>query len=295
MNTLYTPPPGLVVRPATQEEFALAVDWAAAEGWNPGLDDLPAFFAADPRGFWMAWRDGVPVSCISVVRYGPAYGFLGFYIATPEARGTGCGMAVWEAGMRHLGDRVVGLDGVPAQQDNYRRSGFEWVGRNIRFTGVPGPGIAAMAEPGIEVRSLAPADLPQALAMDRACFGTAREGFITGWLAPAPGVRRRALVALRGGALAAYGAIRECREGAKIGPLFATDEGAARSLFAGLCALAPAGAPVSLDVPEANAPAVAMAGEAGFAYSFETARMYRGEAPDLPIGWTWGVTTFELG
>ena len=77
-NSLYVPPPGLTVRPATREEFATAIDWAAAEGWNPGLDDLEAFFAADPRGFWMAWKDGAPVSCISVVRVSADFGFLGF-------------------------------------------------------------------------------------------------------------------------------------------------------------------------------------------------------------------------
>lgn len=292
MSKLYVPPPGLVVRPASKEEFALAIDWAAAEGWNPGLDDLDAFAAVDPRGFWMSWKDGVPTSCISVVRYTPAFGFLGFYIAAPAARGTGCGLAVWEAGMHHLGDRTVGLDGVPAQQDNYRRSGFEWVGRNIRFTGVPAVGAPPA---GVVLRAPEEADLPAILSLDRACFGAPRDRFAADWVLPGEGVRRRSLAAFRDGGLVGFGTIRECREGFKIGPLFATEPEAAHALFAGLCALVPAGASVNLDVPEANAAAVAMAEAAGLAYSFETARMYRGEAPDLPLGWTWGVTTFELG
>ncbi|SFH68818.1 GNAT family N-acetyltransferase [Albimonas pacifica] len=292
-SSLYVPPPGLTIRPATREEFATAVDWAAAEGWNPGLDDLDAFFAADPRGFWMAWKDGAPVSCISVVRVSADFGFLGFYIARPEARGAGLGLAIWEAGMHYLGERTVGLDGVPAQQENYRKSGFEWVGRNVRFTGTP----AALppAPAGIEIRAAEPGDLPAILALDRACYGAPRDRFAAGWILPAPGVRRRSLVAIRDGGLAGVGTIRDCRAGFKIGPLFAPDPEAARGLFAALCALAPPGAAVSLDVPEANAPAVAMAEAAGLVPAFETARMYRGEAPDLPVGWTWGVTTFELG
>ena len=28
----------------------LAVEWAAREGWNPGLADAEAFHAADPEG-----------------------------------------------------------------------------------------------------------------------------------------------------------------------------------------------------------------------------------------------------
>ena len=36
----------------------LAVDWAAAEGWNPGLHDAECLHAADPGGFLMAFVDG---------------------------------------------------------------------------------------------------------------------------------------------------------------------------------------------------------------------------------------------
>ena len=49
---------GLVIRPASRKEFAVAVGWAASEGWNPGLDDLAAFHAADPAGFLMGFMDG---------------------------------------------------------------------------------------------------------------------------------------------------------------------------------------------------------------------------------------------
>ena len=29
------------------------IDWAAAEGWNPGLGDAACFYAIDPNGFFM--------------------------------------------------------------------------------------------------------------------------------------------------------------------------------------------------------------------------------------------------
>jgi len=131
------PRDGFAVRSATAEEFAVAMGWARDEGWNPGIADLEAFIAADPSGFLMGFADGKPVSSISVVRYGEDHGFLGFYIVHPEARGKGFGMATWNAGMAYLDKRTVGLDGVVAQQDNYTRSGFRLVGRNIRFSGVP--------------------------------------------------------------------------------------------------------------------------------------------------------------
>ena len=52
------------------------LDWAAAEGWNPGLDDAVAIHAADPDRFLLGSIDGQPIGAVSVVRYGTAFAFL---------------------------------------------------------------------------------------------------------------------------------------------------------------------------------------------------------------------------
>jgi hypothetical protein len=39
----------LIVRNMTEADLALALEWAAAEGWNP--HDARCFYAADPQGF----------------------------------------------------------------------------------------------------------------------------------------------------------------------------------------------------------------------------------------------------
>jgi hypothetical protein len=46
-------------------------------------------------------------------------------------------MAIWNAGMAHLGDQKVGLDGVPDQQANYGKSGFLLADETVRYSGVP--------------------------------------------------------------------------------------------------------------------------------------------------------------
>jgi hypothetical protein len=79
----------LRIRPMRPDEISIAVNWAAAEGWNPGLHDATCFFAADPTGFLMAVLDGEPVATISVVKYGATFGFLGLYIVSPPHRGKG--------------------------------------------------------------------------------------------------------------------------------------------------------------------------------------------------------------
>ena len=280
------------VRAMTRPEIDIAVQWAADEGWNPGLADADCFHAADPQGFLIGHLDGEPVSCISVVRYAPAFGFLGFYIVKPGHRGRGHGLATWQAGMRHLQGRLVGLDGVPAQQDNYRQSGFRLAWRNIRFAGV-GPGPAAgsgMRAAGLV--SLATVGAEALLRFDRRFFPAERQAFLQRWYAQ-PGATALGLV--QGGELAACGMVRPCRQGWKIGPLFALQPAGGRALFEALAGAMPAGEPLFLDVPEPNAQAVALARDWGMTPSFETARMYTGPAPDVDMAGMFGVTSFELG
>lgn len=227
-----------------------------------------------------------PVSSISVVRYGPGFGFLGFYIVRPDHRGRGHGLAAWTAGMAQLAGHTVGLDGVVAQQDNYRASGFVLAGNNQRHTGT-----VAIDRMPAGARQVAAGDMPAITAYDRRHFPVSREGFVRDW-ATGP---RTAMAAFRDGEVSGYGVIRACRQGFKIGPLFADDEAIAEDLFAALCGSLDGPAEVSLDTPDANPAALRLAGRHGLVPVFETARMYRGPAPALPIGSVFGITTFELG
>ena len=277
------------IRPMRPDELALALDWAAREGWNPGLHDAACFHAADPQGFLLGLLDGVPIASISVVRYGADYGFLGLYIVVPEHRGKGHGWALWQAGLSHLGGRAVGLDGVVAQQANYRRSGFVLAHRNIRYAGVARHGGADRRDAMVDLRTL---DWPQVLACDRPGFPAGRADFLRAWVYQRG---HHALGHVQGEQLTAYGVLRPCLSGYKIGPLMAQDGAQAQALLAALTARVPEGGAVFLDVPETNAPAVALAEQSGMAPMFETARMYKG-APAMPdMQRTFGIGSFELG
>ena len=109
-----------------------AVEWAAAEGWNPGISDASCFATVDPGGFMGGWLGDRMIASISVINYGPSFAFLGFYIVEAPYRGQGYGYRLWRHAVQHAGERLVGLDGVLAEQDNYRRSGFELAYRNVR-------------------------------------------------------------------------------------------------------------------------------------------------------------------
>jgi GNAT superfamily N-acetyltransferase len=280
-------PNELTTRVMKRADLDRAIDWAAAEGWNPGLDDAACFRAADPAGFLVACFGGDPVASISVVRYSDAFGFLGFYIVRPDQRGRGFGYRLWQAGLAHLEGCAVGLDGVVAQQENYARSRFVLAHRNIRFGGTAQ--VQAPRDPRLRV--VDPDLIEAVLAYDRPFFPAPREDFLRCWLTPGT---RDAIAVVEEGTVRGYGVIRECRNGFKIGPLFADGEEEASLLFQALAARA-AGAPVFLDPPEPNDAAVRLAVRHGLAPVFETARMYRGPAPDLPLSRIYGISTFELG
>lgn len=276
----------LAVRPMSLDEVqTLAVPWAAAEGWNPGPHDAAVFFAADPQGFFVAEAGGEPLGCISAVNYGDAYCFLGFFLVRTELRGQGIGRAMSQAALAHAGQRILGLDGVVAQQDNYRSAGFELAFKSVRYAR-PGGG----ADPGGTVE-LAALSWETVLAYDTAHFPALRPAFLRGWLA-LPGAT--ALGVLRGDDLAGYGVIRPCREGFKIGPLFAAGPGEAHTLYQALASRAQ-GETVYLDAPHNNLAAMALAQELGMQPVFEAARMYKNGKPQWLADEVFGITTFELG
>jgi hypothetical protein len=280
-------PGELTIRVMKRPDLDLAIEWAAAEGWNPGLNDADCFQAADPAGFLMGYLGEEPIASISVVRYSSAFGFLGFYIVRPDQRGRGFGYRLWQAGMAYLDGCTVGLDGVVAQQENYARSGFVLAHRNVRFGGSP------QVEPPRDerLRLVSPELVGAVLAYDHRFFAAPREAFLRCWLKPDA---RVAMTFVEDGAVRGYGVIRECRSGYKIGPLFADGEREADLLFQALAAQAK-GAPVFLDLPEPNQAAVQLAALYSLSPVFETARMYRGIRPSLPLSQTFGISTFELG
>ncbi|MBS7540133.1 GNAT family N-acetyltransferase [Ancylobacter lacus] len=277
----------LKIRHMMPEEIPLAVEWAAAEGWNPGLADAACFAVADPRGFLVAEWQGEPAATLSVVNYDDTFAFLGFYIVRPDLRGRGFGWRLWQAGRAHAAGRTIGLDGVLAQQANYARDGFVFSHRNIRYGGRPRVAPAA----GEGVVPLAQVPFAALAASDAAVFPAPREAFLRAWTT-APGHQGFAL--LRDGRLSGWGVVRPARTGFKIGPLVAEAEGAAERLFAHLAAVAGEGE-LFFDVPEPNAAARRLAEAAGLEPVFETARMYAGPIRPVDLARLYGVTSFELG
>ena len=276
----------LHIRNLRPEEISLAAGWAAAEGWNPGLSDAACFAIPDAQGFFLGEIDGEPVATVSCVNYDDRFAFLGFYIVRADLRGSGHGLRIWNAAIAHARPRVIGLDGVVAQQDNYRKSGFQLAYANIRYGGI----LAAPRPPaGVVALETVPFALVE--ADDATVFPARRSAFLRAWIGTKGHVGR---ALMRDGKLAAWGVIRPCRTGCKIGPLVADDRAAAETIVQALLASADDGE-IFLDVPAVNHEAIALAEGLGLKPVFETARMYTGPIPPLRIDRVFGVTSFELG
>lgn len=251
-------------------EIETLLDWAAAEGWNPGLGDARAFQAADPQGFLGAFVGTTMVAAIAAVAYDETFGFIGLYICHPDWRGQGHGRAVWDAGMAHLGERTVGLDGVAEQQANYASMGFVPAYQTVRMTGT----LAGLSG------HIRPTDLSHIHHMDRDCFPARRDKFINIW-SDLPNIT----VAQDGG----FAVLRQCRHAGKIGPLFAP------SLAVAMDILAQLSGPVDIDVPAYQTEWMAALAAKGFTPGFTTTRMYRGPAPSIALHQVFAVTSLELG
>ena len=266
-------------RNATLDEISEVLGWAAQEGWNPGLEDAEAFFAADPKGFFVAFEADRPVAGVSVVNHNANFAFLGLYIVLPSYRGQGIGYGLWKYAVGHAGNRIIGLDGVPEQQSNYAASGFSLTGGTVRYTGtVP-------ANHSSSIRDAAPEDINGLIEREASLSNVQKETYLEAWFTNTE--TRRTLLDPNG-----FCTVRKCQKGAKIGPLIAADQATARRLVEHAASIF--GQFITIDVPGANNPLVAVCRDFLLQPGFETARMYRGGTIQQGEG-CYAVTTLELG
>ncbi len=275
------------VRGMTRREFDIATEWLAEERWNPVLHDGDCFYVADPDGFLIALLNGEPVGCVSAVRYGEDLGFAGLFIVRKEFRGRGIGTALGREALQRMGGRTVGADAVLERAELYAQYGFVELFHSFRYRGVAG---AETCET-VALTDLRDVDFERLADFDAAHFGARRERFLKAWIAQPGG---HGVARFEDGEIAGYGYLRKCRVGYKFGPVFASGPAIARDILDSLSSRIP-GEKLFLDVPGANPEGTALAEEMRMTAIYETARMYRGEPPALPVDEIYGITSFELG
>ncbi|WP_239495848.1 GNAT family N-acetyltransferase [Yoonia maritima] len=273
-------------RTSTQAEIYTMLDWAAAEGWNPGIDDASVFFQTDMHGFFVAELDGAIVAAISVVNHNDDMAFLGLYLCGPMYRGKGIGYGLWKYALAHAGPRTVGLDGVKEQQANYARSGFTLAGASTRMQG---------CIPQVLTDDIRPInyelDVEVITQLDGAANGYARDAFLSGWTNDTD--ERKTLVYETNGTVTGFATIRRCKSGHKVGPVIAPNSDIALKLLSA-AAKHMSAHQVIIDMTDGQPQFKDQLITFGFEPIFETARMYRGTPPKKNAT-LFAIATMELG
>lgn len=241
----------LIVKEIGIEDLHIAVSWAAAEGWNPGLHDAEAFYLADPHGFFMAFENGRPAGSISAVAYDENFGFIGFFIVRNDLRGHHIGIELGKKGLGYLGKRCVGQDGVLKKVTNYEHYGFKLAYKNIRYEG-----IATKTYQPSGLINLSEISFDEICRYDRLHFPAERRSFLKNWITQPDSLAFGMLNSNH--ELSGYGVVRKCVKGYKIGPLFADSADIAETIFLGLINYVENKAPFYLDIPEVNEDAMAL-------------------------------------
>lgn len=279
------------IRKANRQELDIAVEWAAKEGWNPGLHDADVFWATDPNGFVALEKDGEMIGSGSIVSYGGKFGFMGFFIVKPKFRSKGLGTKLWFWRRDKLLGRLnkgasIGMDGVFAMQSFYAKGGFKFSHRDLRMEGV-----AKKEKYSENISEIVVKDLKELNEFDKKFFGFDRQKFIKGWtnMPESKAYKYSDKSGING-----YGVVRKCRQGYKIGPLFSSNYKIAEDLFKALSEFV-VGETIYLDIPEINKDAMKLVSKYKMKECFGCARMYYGKPPKLPYNKIFGVTSFELG
>ncbi len=277
----------LTIRNFNLQEMVFPMEVAYKEGWNPGLYDGVAFYQADPEGFFLAEEEGGMVGGISAVNYGDQLVFIGNHFVLPPFRGRGIGKALWEHALEAAGDRLTGINGLPESKSFYESYGFRPAYNVIRYGGR----IFSEARFSEDIYSAQDIDLEQLADYDAGFFGFSRQDFLKSWLAT-PAMESVCL--LKEGKLQGWGCMRRCRQGWRLGPVFAQHHTFAEEILRHL-ALKTVGEHVYIDIAEANVQSIRLAFAMGMVPWGARLRLYKGGLLTQPLEKIYGFTTLDIG
>lgn len=245
----------LQIRLLTSAELGQAMDLASKEGWNPGKYDASSYYAMDSKGFFGLFLDGELIGSISAVSYSNEFSFIGLFIVKPEYRSRGYGKMLWNAAMEKLSSHAsTGLNAVPAQISNYRRSGFEEFCLNERWERKVPPqrDLSHLISSHAQNRN---GLFNQLLEYDKSLGAFHKPNFLrkaltlpqtTGFVSFALDSNKKSK------RVNGYGMVRPCEKGFRVGPVYSDDFESAKKLAELLLNTLPEGTEVILDIPDRN-------------------------------------------
>ena len=290
----YDPTAHPEIRPMTRDELDVVLDWADAEGWNPGLSDADTFWRIDPAGLWAIDVDEVLVGSGATIAHGANHVVIGLVHVRPEHRRQGIATRTFPwlvdgALSRMPPGSTVALDVPDHLHDLAERFGFRPVRRIARMVGR-----AIETRRGAhsgELRALASVPVDAVVEYDAAHVGALRPDLLETWIHPVGGF---GLGVYEGQRLRGMAVMRPARRGYRIGPLFADDPDISEELMGALSRMV-LGHTITLDVPTDNPQALALAARHGLAETSSVVHLELGEVRPAPEGSVYAITSIEIG
>lgn len=268
------------------------VDWARREGWNPGVNDHHLYFISD--GFFIGYTNNEskePIACISAVKYGASYGFIGYYIVDSQYRGKGFGYQIFSHAMKYLNGRTIGLDAVEAQESNYKKLGFKSYERNCRFA-MAGGGEFPNDNKLVDLKTISFDFIEN---YDEHVVPHKRPNLLFNFVNQ-PESFSFAYFDHENTKLLGYGIIRKLFCGYKVAPLYADTPEVAELLFNALRSKISDSETVFIDIPNSNIPAIHMAEKYNMKCNFSAIRMYYGDTSFIKkTDKVFGISSMEIG
>lgn len=248
------------------EYLARALALSKSANWNQNEADWRLMLELG-HGWGLSLADGTLAASTLVLPYGD-FAWVSMVLVLPECRRRGyasklLGTAI--ADLRRRGLTPV-LDATPAGRLVYAQEGFRDTWGFKRFALAAAPRLSS--EHGASVRPLQDVDWPAILELDLKAFGASRERLLR---ALAKRLPQAALVAERAGRLDGFLFGRDGLEANQLGPLVASDSGAARALIAS--ALATVAPPIYIDMVDRDPVIIAWAESLGFSAQRPFGRM----------------------
>lgn len=266
-----------MIRTLVQADIHAALELSSAAGWNQTAEDWQMLLELQADGCFGIHSDGRLAATTTLVTYGRRLAWLGMVLTLPAFRNRGFAARLVAHALSfadQLGVETVKLDATDQGQPIYERYGFRAEDAVERWQGSP------VLSAG--VCNGAPFD-ESAMHLDCNAFGADRSHALRllaarGWACGS----ERGYVMARPGSRAAY-----------LGPCVAQTGDAAEALIRR--ALSGNTGPWFWDLLPANAAAVRIANELGFAPVRRLVRMYRGRELRAQNEMIYALAGFELG
>jgi ribosomal protein S18 acetylase RimI-like enzyme len=243
------------VHTLTDADLPGALVLSESAGWNQCEADWRLMLGLG-RAWGLSAADGRLIASTLVLPYRTAgttrFAWISMVLVAPGHRRQGHASTLLRVAVDELRASAMLpiLDATAAGREVYSKEGFRgtWGFTRYRREGGAGDAIRSTGTPASALRPLQASDWPAILELDARAFGGDREPLLRSFASRLP---QAAWVAESGGRLAAFVLGRDGREACQLGPLVATDPGAADQLLS--VAAVKLEGPVYLDLADAQA------------------------------------------